>query len=153
MTDKKLTDNEIVKALECCVNKTDVFVSYHIADTREYAKITIKDILGVINRLKEKNSNLTSDLTSLQKDLTSLQAENERLSNFVTEERCREIAREMIPKFVGQAKAEAYKEFAELVQSHLENYPYDERVRIDYVISLIRKKEKEMAGEDNAGAI
>ena len=30
--------------------------------------------------------------------------------NFVTEERCYEIAREMIPRFLVQAKFEAYKE-------------------------------------------
>ena len=51
-----------------------------------------------------------------------------------------------VNKSIDNIKADAIKEFADLVQSHLENYPYDERVRIDYVISLIRKKEKEMVG-------
>ncbi len=51
-------------------------------------------------------------------ELEKAKAEIERLNGCaVSEERCREIAREMIPKFVKQARAEAIKEFAEAVKT------------------------------------
>ena len=69
MPDKKLTDEEIVRIMEICVNKTDVFVIHHNAETREYDQITIKDILGVINRQKEENERLTIRLRKAEHQL------------------------------------------------------------------------------------
>ena len=46
------------------------------------------------------------------------------MSNFVSEERCREIAQEMIPQFVRQARSEAIKEFAKKVKKITFHY-YD----------------------------
>ena len=46
-----MTDNDIIKALECCVNKHEWFVSYCDGDGNKH-HITIKDILDLINRQK-----------------------------------------------------------------------------------------------------
>ena len=63
-----MTDNEIKKALECWIKNYDGLVINFI---------TLSNALDLINRLETKNSNLTSDLTSLQNNLTSLKAEKE----------------------------------------------------------------------------
>ena len=65
MDGKKLTDNEIKKALECCgtgVCKAECF-GYFMPGTNECTTNLTKNALDLINRLQEKNSNLTSDLT------------------------------------------------------------------------------------------
>ena len=144
-----LTDKEIKKALECCCNsqgcskcdfspKCDGFTSVKLA-------------LDLINRqeqeneeLKCKNSNLTSDLTSLQKDLTSAKAEVERLEKAlenqqkISMDRHFEIERlknhiqegidlaKQIPEMLALAKAEAYKEFDELLKDECLSYPLKE---------------------------
>ena len=103
---KKLTDEEIIKALECCCIEHDCSkCTYSKNNSAGCINDIMKDILDLINRLqarveksenierfadktiatqqaeieslKAENSNLTSDLTSLQKDLTSSKAEVE----------------------------------------------------------------------------
>ena len=99
------TEAEIMKALGICSSEhlgcedgcpyeEDSCIS------KDGENIFFKDIIALINRQK---------------------AEIERLSNFVTEERCREIANEMIPPIVKQVKAEAIKEFAERLKNTSED--------------------------------
>ena len=109
MPDKKLTDSEIVKALECYKSVDDNDIT-----TTSFKTILLKEVYLLINRLQaenknlqEKNSNLTSDLTSLQNDLTSLKAENERLEKGWKADAIRWI--------ITDAKADAYKECIEKV--------------------------------------
>ena len=98
MTDKKLTDNEIIKALECCI-EGDCDNCHYDEQTacNEYMK---QDALDLINRL---------------------QAENERLKEFATS-KCADCAgctswKCDCANIEAQSKAEAYKEFAyELMQ-------------------------------------
>ena len=84
-----MTDNEIIKSLEYCTQQ---------GITSECERCGVK---------KGCRSELIVNALEL---ISRQRAEIERLSNFVTEERCYEIAREMIPQFVKQAKFEAYKE-------------------------------------------
>ena len=119
----KLTDSEIVKAMEIFVNsvgKGFVFANVDIKkdEINEFKHIDLSydEIFDLINRLQAKNSNLTSDLTSLQNDLTSLQndltslkAENERLKK----------SNEMftdIGKMYSEIKAEAYKDILNFLE-------------------------------------
>ena len=119
-----MTDNEVIKALEICTSGNlfgcdkCAFVEYKMGHDGCYAEM-LPSAIDLINRQK---------------------AEIERLSNFVTEERCREIANEMIPQFVRQARIEAIKEFADRLYKKLsvtKNYAIDEVLR-------------EMVGDDNA---
>ena len=95
-----ITDNEIKKALEICQKPHDNDTCNNCKYKRNFGcrDALCNDILDLINQLETKNSNLTSDLTSLQNNLTSLKAENERLTH---------ITRNLI----GEIKAEAYQEF------------------------------------------
>ena len=140
MPDKKLTDNEIVKALECCRDIDIKCETCQLWTDSECTKVLHQATIDLINRLQTKNkeldeklviykgtidwqvkeinrlqaenSNLTSDLTSLQNDLTSLQAENERLNIRLrkTEHQFADIG-----KMYSEIKAEAYKEFEEKI--------------------------------------
>jgi hypothetical protein len=126
----KLTDNEIIKALEEWLNEirksyqTSIDLGYEniSTDTEKYM-ILMRETLDLINRLQAKNLNLTSDLTSLQNDLTSLQAENERL-NFLLDD-AYENNRGLV-ELLERAKAEAYKDCIEKVKALFPSYnePY-----------------------------
>ncbi len=153
----KLTDKEIKKALECCIiDRSCKDCPYY-----ENGKTKVDDCLGnaceltldLINRLEEKNSNLTSDLTSLQNDLTSAKAEVERLHKnptipttgflnllcgalIVTE------TLEEYNKFRRTFKAEAYKECIEKVKKELSFGKYITPEQLDNLL-------KEMGVDDN----
>ena len=121
----KLTNAEIKKAKELIEKLKKASDNYHqaggglpydIGTTLNASALWLDDLLQKIYRYEEENSNLTSDLTSLQNNLTSLQAENERLTTERdNEHRCYLHICEDLKQAVNRnitAKAEAYKEFA-----------------------------------------
>ncbi len=155
MPDKKPTDNEIVKDLKIHLENRECV--YCGREDEELAKV-INNALDLINRLETKNSNLTSDLTSLKTNLTSLEAENERLKPF--EDKIAEFnshirvenmlvfasSLEEWLEFCDNLKAEAITEFVSLLC---------ERFRIYQDLEILFKKDledllKELVGEDNA---
>lgn len=99
MPDKKLTDSEIVKALECCVsddnnhNDLDECKGCPYIECRDCTNDLRKETLNLINRL---------------------QAENERLKNEYEE--CSKRNVDLMGAFKSY-KAETYKEFAEWLYS------------------------------------
>ena len=127
----EMTDNEIINGLRYCLqDNEDCFkCPLYNKDLCPNSITKAKAYLDLINRQK---------------------AEIERLSNFVSEERCYEIAREMIPQFVRQARAEAIKEFAERLkkksQKRVSDH-YGERIFIQDIENLV----KEMTGDQNDG--
>ena len=88
--DKKLTDNEIKKALECCVKETHTCLECPYTEFGQCEFLVMKDALDLINRLE---------------------AENERLTKCRKEEV--EKLMSAIDKVITEAKSEARKEFAE----------------------------------------
>ena len=100
MPDKKLTDSEIVKALECC--KSNQGCGGCFFKKEEYCINVLKNLaLDLINRQNAK-------IDTLQKQVR------------------------VIGRQVERAKAEAYKEFAELLHCQCEsiiNQPHNENVR------------------------
>ena len=132
MPDKKLTDAEIVKALECCISGEPCYKTKCPFKIKKICgddiKALEKSALDLINRLQAKNSNLTSDLTSLQNDLTSAKAEIERLKPFedkIAEFKSHIRVEDMLVfassleewlEFCDNLKAEAYKECLEKIE-------------------------------------
>ena len=133
--EKRLTDNEIVKALECCVTKgakcTDcpAFVKVDRSNCKKY----FRGAIDIINRL---------------------QAENERLKNAYKQcawerDTFTEIKKEYIAKLIAKTKAEAYKEFADKLKLHayhecdITGYRYLV-VQIEEIDNLL----KELVGEN-----
>ena len=128
MPDKKLTDEEIIRIMEICVNKTDVFVIHHNAETREYDQITIKDIVGVINRLQAEIERLTIRLRKAEHQLDD----------------------SMI--MYNTIKSEAYKECIEKVKSEIYQQPHSkgmEETRERYrIMQILDNLLKELKGTD-----
>ena len=118
MPDKKLTDSEIIKALEEW--RKEIIADYQrlqlldvpmdcFEESHADTVTNLSNALDLINRLQAKNSNLISDLTSLQNDLTSAKAENERLK--------KGWKADVI--LTANVKAEAVTEFAESLKSEI----------------------------------
>ena len=107
MPDKKLTDSEIVKALECCIGDTDGkdcfgCPLYEIDDCQAHLNLATLDL---INRQKEEKGALINGQETLQKYITTLQAEIKDLQKVVVED--------FASEYDNKIKAEAYKEFAD----------------------------------------
>ena len=138
MTDK-LTDKEIVKALECCINNLcpNCPLGHHITGTY--------------------NEHCGDDLMKYALDLINhLQAENKRLKAPTTDWLVRGISPEQLEQEKIQVwKAAAYKEFAERLKKEKHiclppfGYPIDENDWVIYEYD-IDDLLKELVGEDNA---
>lgn len=125
MTDKKLTDNEIIKALKCCMN-------WH--DKKDCAKCPM-----------DENKNLCiTELRRLSFDLINrLQAEIERLKQTI-EDKGGLILMEF-------SKAEAYKEFAERLLACYEDFDEENEI-ITYLnlVTGVKDVLKELVGDSSA---
>ena len=125
MPDKKLTDNEIKKALECCskdeINGLNIFT---------YGDVPMRSLLryalDLINRLQEENERLDKEVDRLSQVVL--------YNDGVTEMK------------VEEAKAEAYKECIEKVKD-IDQCAFDGWIEFpeDKLDNLL----KELEGEDN----
>ena len=129
MPDKKLTDNEIVKALECCINwkregDCEKCVAYH----RPFFCTTElrKSALDLINRLQAENERLQGKIKIRELIINKLKTGSNAYIDLMSDS-------------LGylEIKAEAYKEFAEKI---LELFPKDKpntvisRVTVKYIL-------------------
>ena len=120
--DKKLTDNEIIKALECCGNIVDSTCKgcvYHETYNASCVVRLMRDALDLINRQK-------AEIESLKHRKTELQIRNQELQH---------------------EKSEAIKEFAERLKTYkMQPFNYDR-----YLVPLVAIDEavKEMTGQND----
>ena len=124
-----MTDNDVIKAMECCIENdlddcAECLYLYKECDGNCIDRL-LRDALDLINRLKDENSNLTSDLTSLQRDLTSAKAENERLQKESDRRhytlQCYALQYGTVKdqtEVINKAKAEAVREFADKLKCY-----------------------------------
>jgi hypothetical protein len=140
MTEHKFTDDEIIKGMnaytERMCNKCNV---KDLGTCCGSCFITIiSQGADLINRQKAENSNLTSDLTSLQNDLTSAKSEiwalKETLAGRLSASAVFAIkeAEAKGKAMVHSLKAEAIKEFAEIIVS---DYP-----EMEYYLTNLAKE-------------
>lgn len=145
MTNKRLTDNQIVMLMERCYKKEEsiVVTQFNSDDTK--TEITVDDILGIIYRqnaeiktLQERNVILRGAVDSQKAEIEKLQADKEALIagqetlQKALAERNAEIERltgmrnadpmdfcgvlcRYSEELINKARAEAIKEFAELL--------------------------------------
>ena len=163
MEDKKLTDKEIVKALEDCINHND---SCSSCPSNEFcykhdSKVIMKATLDLINHQKadlaKKDKELLEELKysavyktkviDSEKEINRLNAEIERLKKEFIEQNLKNI---MSLETSKEIKAEAYKEFAERLKTIMyENYQkFDEQPYPIATISIINNLLKELVGEE-----
>lgn len=149
----KLTDNEIIKALEYCKD-CSANLNVEIIDfiTRQQAEN---------KNLKVENQSLRSAANSLKMHYEEAQAEIERLKSCVkSEDEVREIAkrtmeplvkeitREQIDIAVKLAKSEAVKAFAERLKNEINCRTTLSRQQDKNVIHIIHNLLKETVGDD-----
>ena len=170
--DKRLTDSEIVKALnQCTCSETNCHGCPYWDASNCYDRLCM-DALDLINRLQtdvdnykqiaENQQTISLDrgfeIKRLKEKVESLQAENERLegknavvllkpenAQFENLEHfeTRQISKEMLPAIVRRTKAEAYKECIEKVKDLRRNYA-------GYAFDkMLNNLLKELVGEDN----
>lgn len=130
MTDKKLTDEEIIKALECHINAEDCVGCEMFGRCDEI--ILTKLVLDLINRQKGEIETLKS-------------ANNEKFRQWdMLAEKTKQHYADLYNEAKDILKAEAYKEFAErLKKETLSDRGYDilQQGTIDNIL-------KEMVGEE-----
>ncbi len=126
----KLTDTEVKKALEYCIEATDC-IDCNVNQECD-GRTVLRYALDLINRLEgenEKNENIIriadKTIATLNAENESLKAEVERLEDFATA-KCKDCAGCTSRKcdcanIEAQAKAEAYKEAFEKVKEELKN--------------------------------
>jgi hypothetical protein len=104
MPDKKLTDNEIIKALECCASgEVEECKNCPYVEGYPYCDGPMeRDVLDLINRLQAENERLF--------------LENQKLISVMLWGNKKDKK-----NLLKQIKAEAYKEFAELVQGEIDD--------------------------------
>ena len=149
----KLTDNEIIKALECCIGDTEGRNCFDcpLYETDDCQSQMYLDALDLINRLQAENEELAYKLGCLLCHATGGKLSKhtyplgtmESYVNYNIQEYCEEAEAEV--------KAEAYKECIEKVKEEIYSQPHSrsleasvERARI---IKIFDNLLKEMIGE------
>ena len=169
-----MTNNEIIKAWDILA-KLDFFggqragrelwnekpVDVQNEDIKNFSK-DIAFLKDLINRHEEKNSNLTSDLTSLQNNLTSAKAEIERLKNIlmcfmdalgkvrklddIDEISLIPLMSELNKQYRAELKTEVYKECIEKVKELLNpDSSFDFRKQLNNLLKEMGVGEKQNA--------
>lgn len=130
MTDKKLTDNEIIKALECCSKK----ICKQCPNFSE-------DI-----ECSEKLINLTLDLITRQQAKIDEFMKETAVTTLIDDAVVYTPTLEDYNKFKQKFKSEAVKEFAERLKETKFKHGNDHIIYADNIDTLL----KEMVGDNNA---
>ena len=147
MKDNNLTDLEIKKAIEChrnldCDNCPLKNVGYCTRQLMENAVEMFDRLQAEVENYSKNNQQMTSDILKLYKGLEQAKAENEDYKALYEDLKAEHI--ETI-KAIKHYKAEAYKEFAELLDKQFDIGVFNScyiRCEIDNLL-------KELVGEDN----
>ena len=152
-TDKKLTDEEVVKALECCKD-CSINLNFEIVQKIEDKNKEILELIDIINSLKAEIEKLEKEntvfgeiikkqddeISALRKDLLKRENLEESFSKSVKQFDKR------LEKTVKLERAEAIKEFAGIIKNKWFDNRYDSPdVDFDDFISNLLK---EMVGEE-----
>ena len=175
MLDNKLTDNEIIKALECCskkICKQCPNFSEDIECSEKLINLTLdlinrlqaenEELVGNIDRLKEENGNLTVEFQAMRNAANGFKNElfdkTELLKTATAEiERLKETIeyKDICIEACEDAKSEAYKECIEKVKENsnkMEMVCSGALVGTDYTITKEKLDNllKELVGENDA---
>lgn len=155
MVDKKLTDNEIIKALEIC-SRGIMFSKHDCKKCPYYGELCCErklkeNALDLINRLQEKDKTRHKVFETKCEELEIAKAEIERLTI-----RLRKAEHQLddLCKNYNVIKAEAYKECIEKINKNLNSRAsfgsMAESAICESIISANDNLLKELVGEDNA---
>ena len=143
-----MTDNEIIKALDCCSNRHKtchdcVFCEDNdlVSDIGNCVRRLKIQALDLINRQKAEIENLNIELSAMRGAAYSYKAEAERLSVLAKLGNMRANDYRAMRDKCKTAKAEAYKEFAERLKENAFPLRFATNTEIDNLL-------KELVGED-----
>ena len=148
-----MTDNEIIKALECC-NKSDNGKGCFECPYRQYCPDCLRrrneDTIDLINRQKAEIERLQGLLSEWKKEAYKLADSKDEHFKICDEyaEKAKQRYSEMFDEAKGKIKVEAVKEFDELLKEDCLAYPLEK----DDLTMLVDVKSynnllKEMAGD------
>lgn len=149
----KITDDEIIKALECCVKITtdcEKCPYWGISKVENCFDVAKQDAVDLINRQKAEIESLKYDYDNLQRQFDEIYQQFHYLSNVeipylysFTEDKDKKL--ETIANILLRAKAEAVKEFAERLKQKVDG---EDTVNTYWLYGYIGYLLKEMVGED-----
>ena len=134
MTDKKLTDKEVVKALECCLkrekgscNDAECPLFYKTVTYTECRKMLLKATLDLINRLQAENERLKRELNLVCENSISAKLPHCVLCGNNVAVLTKDL--KGYDEFIADISAEAYKQCIEKVKEYyknkLQNYQFN----------------------------
>ena len=142
-----MTEEEIIKALECCGDKICKHCPKYNSEDIECSEKLIKYTLDFIKRQQTEKEALIAGHETLQKALAEKNAEIERLTKRAEQypcvvnvgNNCFVYAKSLddYDNFIGDVSAEAYKEFAERLKDKSMFLEDDER----YVGDVVKMKD------------
>ena len=152
MPDKKLTDSEIVKAMECKIKFKCPECPYFHSFPCDKCNTMLKDTLDLINRIQAENERLKEENNQLHKAFVNAECNYDDMRLKYIDKKV-DVDRLLISN--AEIKAEAYKEFAEELKKkiffvNIHNCEKAEIKCIDLKPEHIDNLLKELVGEDNA---
>ena len=169
----KLTDNEIIKALECCKYEYDTkceLCSYNFYSRTGCRSELRRNALDLINRLQADCENYKQVAENQQKvtmdrgfEIKELKAELDEYAKIkttidefweilLTLSLCKRKEKPTLEEFaeaIQEIKAEAYKEFAERLHEELRIYGIKDKFNKSVFLNVVDNAKKELVGEDN----
>lgn len=149
-----MENNDIKKALECCV-KVGGYRDAQICNDcplseKRCAILLPENALALITSQEQRIKELTEDLHATRTELTRVQEENERLSNRITcqvvlpDEKLEEIKTECLSRVeldIKAVQADTLEEYRKRVYRKMEKYTVFGR---EYIQRIMREIAKEM---------
>lgn len=148
MTDKKFTDEEIIKALEDYIKENE-FEYFHSNMMGEYP--LIRKSLDLINRQKSEIEKLNIQLQEWWNTASLYKAESEMWDNY---NKNLLTANTALSNEILEAKAEAYKEFAKTIKTTIKVHAVEALLNSNAsydVVNVLKDIDvvlKEMVGEE-----
>ena len=159
-----MTDNEIIKALECCANNGDCkecAINPHKGNYGYCTSLAIKQALDLINRQKAEIERKEKELVAFSKWNKDYEAEIYELrKSLLSKENLEESFSKSVKQFdkklaktVKLERAEAVKEFAERLKDYYTKKKIYDRPNahtlIGFLFSLIDDIAEEMVGAES----
>lgn len=153
MTDKKFTDEEIIRNYEWCIGCTSDRCRECTMDEEGFCEEELQDlVLDLINRQKAEIERLGKRISGQKHALFKQQAYTAELQNEIVKLKdynenllaANTVLSNEVLESKAKAEAEAYKEFADKVKQEL--MPYDLGA-----FSAVRAVLKDLTGEDTNG--
>lgn len=152
-----MTDNEIIRALECCIKGKCITKNCPLKGTEDISSRCVSKLmqyaLDLINRQQADNEKLNVELKAMRGAANSYKAEIERLKGIIGKDilianvrGCgkTEAVKAKIHLRMGEVKKQARREFAERLKGKYAHHRLDSEISLDAFVCDIKHLLKEM---------